>query len=193
MKFGISLLYLFGCLRTSCKTFIFKCFIACKFALVAKFLFLTCCSWMRGEAHDHEYPEEIPIAVECSNISAFILSIAFVWLCVYYFIFLPMNLLHASKPALLEYDDGMLRPRCSLFRNFRQYENLHMLFWISKDLAWNRLNLPMWLLCLVPTVAISADLLVISLTSTHNEVSNCLFSSSSSSSFLRVLLCCCLC
>lgn len=125
----------------------------------------TLFSWMRGEAHDHEYPEELPIAVACSNMSAFILLVALIWLLLYYAIFLPFNLIHSSKASLLEYDDGQLRPRCSIFRNFRQYENLHMLFWIFKDLAWNRQMLALWVLCLMPTLYISADLLVIAITS----------------------------
>ena len=120
---------------------------------------------MRGEAHDHEYPEETPIGVESSDISALILSVAFAWLLVYYVVFLPLNLIHSSKASLMEYDDGSMRPRCGVFRSFRQYENLHMLFWISKDLAWNRSNLFWWVVCLFPTLFISADLLLISLTS----------------------------
>jgi hypothetical protein len=123
---------------------------------------------MRGEAHDHEYPDEMPIANDCSNMSALILGIALCWLLIYYCAFLPFNLIHSSKASLFEYDDGLLRPRCSVFRNFRQYENLHMLFWICKDLAWNRLNLPLWLLFLFPTMFISADLFVIALTSNSN-------------------------
>ena len=120
---------------------------------------------MRGEAHDHAYPKDRPIASECTQESALILTIAFVWLMLYYCIFLPFNLIYSSKASLLEYDDGQLRPRCSIFRNFRQYENLHMLFWISKDLAWNRLNLSLWLICLIPTIVISADLFIIAVTS----------------------------
>lgn len=122
-------------------------------------------SWMRGEAHDHEYPEEAPIAVESTDISALILSVAFVWLFVYYVVLLPLNVIHSSKASLLEYDDGQMRPRCVMFKNFRQYENVHMLFWISKDLAWNRNSLFWWLIFLFPTLFISADLLVIALTS----------------------------
>lgn len=129
-------------------------------------------SWMRGEAHDHEYPEEAPIAVEASDHSAIILSVAFAWLLLYYVAFLPLNLIHSSKASLMEYDDGSMRPRCAVFRNFRQYENLHMLFWISKDLAWNRSNLFWWLVCLFPTLFISADLLFIALTS-NSAVREC--------------------
>ena len=133
--------------------------------LLRRMIFFITLSWMRGEAHDHTYPEELPVAVECSDISALILSAAFLWLLVYYVAFLPFNLIHSSKASLLEYDDGQMRPRCAMFRNFRQYENLHMLFWISKDLAWNRSSLAWWLIFLFPTLFISADLLVIALTS----------------------------
>jgi hypothetical protein len=156
MKYGTSWHYSYGYLRTSCTpplrgSFLNPSLIEYGFYLV--------------DGYDYEYPDEMPIANECSNISALILAIAFVWLLAYYWVFLPLNLIYTSKASLLEYDDGQLRPRCSTFRNFRQYENLHMLFWISKDLAWNRLNLSLWLVCLFPTIFISADLFIIALTS----------------------------
>jgi hypothetical protein len=62
---------------------------------------------------------------------------------------------------LLEYDDGSLQPRLSLFHGFRQYENLHMLFWIAKDLSWNTLNLPFWVLSMGLTVLLALDFICI--------------------------------
>jgi hypothetical protein len=117
---------------------------------------------MIGEAHDYEYPEEYPVATQHSNTCAHILEVAFVWVLLYYVVILPCNLLQCNKASLAEYDDNKLKPRLPCFKNFRQYENLHMLFWIAKDLAWNRMALPLWLLSLVPTLLISADFIIIS-------------------------------
>ena len=64
-----------------------------------------------------------------------------------------------------EYDDGQMQPRLPIFKNFRQYENLHMLIWIGKDLAWITLNITMWFICFVPTILIAADFVYLSVTS----------------------------
>ena len=117
---------------------------------------------MIGEAHDFEYPDEIPISIQHTNDSAVVLFAALIWESMYYCIILPCNLLPCPKPALIEYDDGSLQPRFSCFKNFRQYENLHMLFWIAKDLAWNRLYFSLWLTFMIPTILIAADFIYIS-------------------------------
>lgn len=150
MSCGTSLHYSFGCLPTFGKSpsVIYSIF--------------TCSRWMIGEAHDYEYPDEYPIGIQHSNVSAIVLEVALAWLLFYYFIILPCNLMVCNKASLSEYDDNKLKPRLPCFKNFRQYENLHMLFWIAKDLAWNRLNLTLWLICLVPTLLIAADFIWIS-------------------------------
>ena len=120
---------------------------------------------MKGETHDYEYPDEIPIATDNANTSAVVLLIALCWLLLYYAIFLPFNLLYTRKSSLFEYDDGSLKAKCCMFKSFRRYENLHMVFWIAKDLAWNRLNLYMWVFFLIPTLYIAADFIYIAATS----------------------------
>eukprot|EP01031_Cornospumella_fuschlensis_P023144 gene23144-28127_t len=100
--------------------------------------------WMLGEAHDYEFPNERPLSSEHNQSSAQILQAALLWVLFYYCVILPFNILPCSVPSLLEYDDGSLLPRLPCFTNFRQYENLHMLFWIAKDLAWNRLIISGW-------------------------------------------------
>lgn len=117
---------------------------------------------MLGEAHDYEFPDEIPISVNHTYNSAIVLFSVLIWELFYYMIILPFNLLPCSKSALLEYDDGVMRPHFPCFKNFRQYENLHMLFWIAKDLAWNRLQFKLWLCCVVPTILIAADFIYLS-------------------------------
>ena len=123
---------------------------------------------MKGETHDYEYPDEIPIATDNANTSAVVLLIALCWLLLYYTVFLPFNLIYTRKSSLFEYDDGSLKAptsKCFAFKSFRRYENLHMVFWIAKDLAWNRLNLYMWAFFLLPTLYIAADFIYIAATS----------------------------
>ena len=45
----------------------------------------------------------------------------------------------------------------AFLQNWRQYEHMHTLCWLGKDLGWNRLNPYLWIVCLVPTVTIAAD------------------------------------
>lgn len=118
---------------------------------------------MIGEAHDYEFPYEPPVSAAHADSSARVLEVALIWVCLYYLIILPFNLLPVSRASLSEYDDGTFTPRFACFHNFRQYENLHMLFWIAKDLAWNRLQLTMWVLCVIPTVLLALDFIYISL------------------------------
>lgn len=121
--------------------------------------------WMAGEAHDYEYPYEEPIADQHTLTSCRLLTIAMFWLLIYYFLLLPLNILPLKKSSLQEYNDRLLQSRLPCFQHFRQYENLHMLFWIIKDLSWGAMNLTVWSLCLVPTILIAGDLVYISATS----------------------------
>jgi hypothetical protein len=125
---------------------------------------------MTGEAHDYKFPEEFPISFQHTRSSGRILEVAFFWLLIYYFVICPFNILPEDKASMIEYDDGQLKPRIPCFKYFRQYENLHMLFWIAKDLAWNKSFLTFWLVCLVPTILIAGDLLFISITSESKVV-----------------------
>ena len=123
---------------------------------------------MAGEAHDYEYPYEDPIAGRHTSTSCRLLAVATVWLLIYYCLLLPSNLLPISKAALEEYDNRCMKPRFLCFKHFRQYENLHMLFWIIKDLSWSSEHLQAWGICLIPTILISADLIYLSATSTSS-------------------------
>ena len=117
---------------------------------------------MTGEAHDHKYPDSIPISDQHNDESARILESALIWLALYYLIVLPFNLMPINPSSVEEYDDGDMSSRFSYFKNFRQYENVHMMFWLAKDLAWNRSNIGLWVGCLVPTIFVATDLAVIS-------------------------------
>jgi lysylphosphatidylglycerol synthetase-like protein (DUF2156 family) len=116
---------------------------------------------MSGEAHDATYPEEDPVAEIRATESSHVFEAALLWLGVYYLIVIPFNLIPVSHEALKAYDDGKFKPRFSYFRNFRQYENIHMMFWLAKDLAWNETKIILWFLFLVPTIAASTDFFII--------------------------------
>jgi len=119
---------------------------------------------MTGEAHDYAYPDSPSISDRHNDESAYMLEAACIWLSVYYLIVVPTwGQITKDPKAIEEYDDGEFKPRFTYFKNFRQYENIHTLFWLSKDLAWNRNNISMWFVFLWPTVGIAADLLWASL------------------------------
>jgi hypothetical protein len=125
--------------------------------------------WMTGEVYDITYPDEKSISDRRTNECAHILEFAVLYLLFYYIVIIPFDWFKTPKAALDKYDDGSTKPRLAFyFQNFRQYENLHMFFWLSKDLAWNRNNKAMWFTFLVPTVVLSVDYLILSY---KNEVS----------------------
>lgn len=42
-------------------------------------------------------------------------------------------------------------------QNWREYEHLHTLLWLSKDLSWNQSCIPTWILFMIPTFLIALD------------------------------------
>jgi hypothetical protein len=118
--------------------------------------------WMTGEVHDADYPDEPSMYTQRANESAFILEAALIWLTVYYVVIIPFNLMPVTVEAIVAYDNGTFKSRFSYLKTFRQYENLHMYFWLAKDLCWNRSNLILWFVMLVPAVFLAADFFFIS-------------------------------
>jgi hypothetical protein len=51
-----------------------------------------------------------------------------------------------------------------LHQNWREYEHLHTLFWLGKDLSWNIVNPYSWVICMVPTFLIGADFIYMAFT-----------------------------
>ena len=126
--------------------------------------------WMAAEAHDHVYPDSTPLEGKHSEQAADVLLFALVWLSVYYVFLMPCSLMpRVQAESALEYDDGSLKTRFAFyFHTFRQYENLHTLFWVAKDFAWNRMDIIPWFVFLVPTILVAADMLYLSYNS-HNS------------------------
>lgn len=119
--------------------------------------------WMSGEVYDILYPDEPSVSQLRTDQSARVLETALCILLFYYLILIPFNIIPYNKKALDEYDDGSMKPRFSYFKTFRQYESVHMLFWLSKDLAWNRNNISLWFLMLIPTFGLALDYFSMSL------------------------------
>jgi hypothetical protein len=42
-------------------------------------------------------------------------------------------------------------------QNWREYEHLHTLLWLSKDLSWNQGSPIPWVIFMVPTLLIAVD------------------------------------
>lgn len=126
---------------------------------------------MVGEAHDLTFPEESPVSSQNVFVSTRVLEIALIWILIYYVVILPLRILHVDPASIAEYDNGLLKPRCSVFENFRQYENMHMLLWILKDLAWIRNNIALWAISLAPTILVAVDFIILA-SSRRNKVNS---------------------
>ena len=118
--------------------------------------------WMIGDIHDHNFPEEPAWypqrTIDCRNIMVAALCL----LGAYYLIVKPLKLFNVDNPdAMVHYDRTGLKPRWPislLFKTWREYENVHILFWLGKDCAWNRLIPSMWFVFVLPTLGIMLDL-----------------------------------
>ena len=90
--------------------------------------------WMSGELYsDNFVNDDAQVLYNNSTITAGnILLAAFLYLLVFFLILKPFNILpKPSQDSKLIYDTpGLLKGRMKLiFNNFREYENIHLLFW----------------------------------------------------------------
>ena len=90
--------------------------------------------WITGEVHDWNYPDE-PKQYDIRTIeTAYILDAGLCWLGLFYLIVKPLKLFDADNIVMLKrYDQTGLPARLPfIFSTWREYENLHILFWMSK-------------------------------------------------------------
>eukprot|EP01041_Mallomonas_annulata_P000343 gene343-612_t len=121
--------------------------------------------WMQGELHDYMYPDEPTMIDRRQQDSGYMMVAALCWLAIYYLILKPLNVLPMSEHARNMYDDTGLKCRIPLmFNSWRQYENIHILFWLGKDCAWNLLIPVMWIVFLVPTIMLAFDFMIMACT-----------------------------
>jgi hypothetical protein len=124
--------------------------------------------WMIGETHDYEFPHEPSQYENKTRQAAAIMITALVWVASYYLVLKPLRVVEKftitstptlpTSPALATEDNDTPPPRFPFyFNSWREYENLHSLFWIGKDTAWVLAKTPMWFLFFFPTLAVSLD------------------------------------
>jgi hypothetical protein len=119
--------------------------------------------WMQGELHDSKYPNETSIYNERADQAGYIFITALVWISIYYLIAKPLNI--TSSPEInAAYDTTGFQCRFpALFRSWREYENVHILFWIGKDCFWCWYVNYMWVLFWIPTLFVAFDFCLVSL------------------------------
>jgi hypothetical protein len=117
--------------------------------------------WMWGEIHDSEYPDEPKIYPDHTRQSSILMGCAFCWVLSYYVVVKPFKLLPAiSDEAAAAYEVTDMEPHSfitPIIPTWRQYENLHILFWLGKDAAWMFAWPAMWWPFAALTVALAAD------------------------------------
>mmetsp|Transcript_8978 Transcript_8978/g.8017 ORF Transcript_8978/g.8017 Transcript_8978/m.8017 type:complete len:406 (+) Transcript_8978:12-1229(+) len=130
--------------------------------------------WMSGELHDFSYPQSEKWYDKRTIEAGYIMETALIWLAIYYLFIKPFHILPPTKESEKMYDDTGLNPRFSfLFATWREYENIHILFWLGKDYGWNKLNPVIWILFLIPTVLIAVDFVLISLFQKNLLIEHC--------------------
>ena len=117
--------------------------------------------WMSADIHDfYETNEEEITSVRYPQ-AAHILEATMCWLAIYYLFIKPSGIkLSATSESSQMYDGTGLVPRFAYFENWRQYENVHIVWWIGKDYAWLTENQVMWVIFVIPTVLISIDFVI---------------------------------
>lgn len=75
----------------------------------------------------------------------------------YYLILRPCGAFLPNEELEQQLQLADMTPRFRFFGNWRQYEYMHTLCWICKDLAWNQLWDGFWWVALVPTVLVGCD------------------------------------
>lgn len=142
--------------------------------------------WMIGETHDYQFPNGPFIYDKCTKQAAWIMITALIWISLYYILLKPFGLTNkishliqnnnnnnqssnqSSNQNQNESNNHDIHEEASprfqnYFSTWREYENLHSLFWIGKDAAWVLAKLPMWFIFFFPTVAVSIDVTIITL------------------------------
>jgi hypothetical protein len=107
--------------------------------------------WMYGEVYNGDDDYVVPRA-------AIIMETAIALILLYHIVLRPFKLIpEPSKEMIDKYESADLIPRFSYFRHWREYEHIHTLFWLGKDVSWNQSCAPAWIICLIPTFLIGAD------------------------------------
>ena len=121
--------------------------------------------WMSGELQDWYSKGGRLVYDERQKQAGDILLSAFVWVILYFAIIKPFKVFEklgiptqSTNPNhKLHFYDAGVEPRFPFFQTWRQYEQVHILFWIGKDFAWNTGDAPLWYACSICTFLIAID------------------------------------
>ena len=88
-----------------------------------------------------------------------------VWILLYFVILKPFRIFERlglpSQSSLAAHKEHFtsvdIQPRFPCFANWREYEQIHILFWLGKDYAWNSIDAPLWYVCSISTLLIGVD------------------------------------
>jgi hypothetical protein len=97
--------------------------------------------------------------------TSYMMYTALAMLVLFFTVIKPMGLIKENKEITEQFEKGGLFPRFNCFANWRQYEYIHMMCWLCKDLCWNRGTWmetdsawpTIWYFALVPTILIGFD------------------------------------
>eukprot|EP01040_Poterioochromonas_malhamensis_P012557 gene12557-13746_t len=106
--------------------------------------------WMAGEVFDGDDDYVVPK-------TAIMFESAIAWILFYHIFLRPLGLMKTEYNDPTMYFRNGLKCRIPYFHDWREYEHAHTLCWLGKDLSWNQLCQPPWIICLIPTVLIAAD------------------------------------
>jgi hypothetical protein len=91
--------------------------------------------------------------------SAYLMGATLCWLAVYYIVLRPLQLVSTTPNSFLlnKYEEAGLKSRFGYFKNWRQYEYMHIVCWLAKDFSWMISSKPLWILFTIPTLAVAFD------------------------------------
>jgi len=121
--------------------------------------------WMVGEFWSENFIDDDDEAdllyARHLSVARVLSTCALVWQLTYFLILRPCNIPADDRrnPILVNLNDRSPRPRFPwLFRDFRDYENLHLLLWTLKDCMWIWGHFELYVLAFVPTFILSVDI-----------------------------------
>lgn len=118
--------------------------------------------WMSGELHDKHFPNSPSWYDQRQKECGYILQCAISLLALYYCIIKPLKLFRPSDEALAHYDEsGLICKYHKVVGSWRDYENVHVLFWLGKDIAWNGGYQALWVMFAVPTTLIALEFVLV--------------------------------
>jgi hypothetical protein len=126
--------------------------------------------WMSAELHDYKYPDRQSVYDERTRQTGEVFIIALIWVSAYYLLLKPFRAAgvctskEPSSPQTFQHRFPWY------FHSWEEYENIHTLFWLAKDTAWNWWIPSMLLIFLVPTFLLALDFVWVTLWSRGNLI-----------------------